>query len=106
MAEGHLIGGNLTLLQCLIGTPYFPDLDGAILFLEEVGEELYRVDRMLAHLRLIGALDRLAGIVVGRFTELQRQIPDGALGLDEVLGTYFAPARDPGGLRLPDRPHR
>jgi muramoyltetrapeptide carboxypeptidase len=91
VAEGPLIGGNLTLLQCLIGTPYFPDLDGAILFIEEVGEALYRVDRMLAHLRLVGALDRLAGIVVGRFTELERQIPDGALGLDEVLSTYFRP---------------
>jgi muramoyltetrapeptide carboxypeptidase len=91
VAEGHLIGGNLTLLQCLIGTPYFPDLDGAILFLEEVGEALYRVDRILAHLRLIGALDRLAGVVIGRFTELERQIPDGALGLDEVLSTYFRP---------------
>ena len=85
VAEGPLAGGNLTLLQCLIGTPYFPDLDGAILFLEDVGEDLYRVDRMLAHLRLIGALDRLAGVVVGRFTELERQMSDGALGFDEVL---------------------
>jgi muramoyltetrapeptide carboxypeptidase len=101
VAEGHLIGGNLTLLQCLIGTPYFPDLEGAILFIEEVGEALYRVDRMLAHLRLIGALDRLAGIVVGRFTELQRQIPDGALGLDEVLSTYFRPLGIPVGYGFP-----
>ena len=99
--RGALIGGNLTLLQCLIGTPYFPDLDGAILFIEEVGEALYRVDRMLAHLRLIGALDRLAGIVVGRFTELQRQIPDGALGLDEVLGTYLRPLGIPVGYGFP-----
>lgn len=101
VAEGPLVGGNLTLLQCLIGTPYFPDLDGAILFIEEVGEALYRVDRMLAHLRLIGALDRLAGIVVGRFSELQRQIPDGALGLDEVLNTYFRPLGIPVGYGFP-----
>src|SRR5215212_9726523 len=44
VAEGPLFGGNLTLLQCLIGTPYLPDLAGAILFLEDVGEDLYRVD--------------------------------------------------------------
>jgi muramoyltetrapeptide carboxypeptidase len=91
VAEGPLAGGNLTLLQCLIGTPFFPDLDGALLFLEEVGEDLYRVDRMLAHLRLVGALDRLAGVVVGRFTELERGTADGALGFGEVLETYLGP---------------
>ncbi|CAN5869649.1 LD-carboxypeptidase [soil metagenome] len=91
VAEGPLAGGNLTLLQCLIGTPHFPDLDGAILFLEDVGEDLYRVDRMLAHLRMAGALARLAGVAVGRFTELERSMADGALGLDEVLATYLVP---------------
>jgi muramoyltetrapeptide carboxypeptidase len=91
VAEGPLMGGNLTLLQCLLGTPHFPDLDGAILFLEDVGEDLYRVDRVLAHLRMAGALDRLAGIAVGRFTDLNRAMTDGALGFDEVLATYFLP---------------
>jgi muramoyltetrapeptide carboxypeptidase len=91
VAEGPLAGGNLTLLQCLIGTPYFPDLAGAILFLEDVGEDLYRIDRMLAHLRLIGALRRLAGVLIGRFTHLKRSGSDGALGFDEVLATYFEP---------------
>jgi len=91
VAEGKLAGGNLTLLQCLIGTPYFPDLAGAILFLEDVGEDLYRVDRMLAHLRLIGAFRNLAGVLIGRFTELERSGRDGALGFDEVLASYFAP---------------
>ena len=91
VAEGPLAGGNLTLLQCLIGTPYFPELAGAILFLEDVGEDLYRVDRMLAHLRLLGALRRLAGVLVGRFTELKRSGGDGALGFDEVLASYFEP---------------
>lgn len=91
VAEGRLAGGNLTLLQCLIGTPYLPDLAGAILFLEDVGEDLYRVDRMLAHLRLIGALRLLAGALIGRFTGLERAGRDGALGFDEVLATYFEP---------------
>jgi muramoyltetrapeptide carboxypeptidase len=90
-AEGPLAGGNLSLLHCLIGTQYFPDLDGAILFLEDVGEDLYNVDRMLAHLRLVGALKNLAAAVIGRFTELDRATPDGALGFDEVLTTYLEP---------------
>lgn len=88
-AEGWLAGGNLTLLHCLIGTPYFPDLEGAILFLEDVAERLYNIDRMLAHLRIIGALQQLAGVAVGRFTQLERATGDGALGFDEVLATYF-----------------
>jgi muramoyltetrapeptide carboxypeptidase len=90
-AEGSLAGGNLTLLQCLIGTPWFPDLDGAILFLEDVGEQLYRVDRALAHLRSVGALAHLAGVVVGRFTELDRSGRDGTMGFDQVLATYLEP---------------
>jgi muramoyltetrapeptide carboxypeptidase len=90
-AEGPLAGGNLTLLHCLVGTPYFPELEGAILFLEDVGEDLYNIDRILAHLRLIGALRSLAGVLVGRFTQLDRASRDGALGFDEVLATYFEP---------------
>ena len=89
VAEGPLLGGNLSLLQCLIGTRFFPDLDGAILFLEDVGEALYRVDRMLAHFRAVGALDQLAGVLVGRFTEMKRDTGDGAFGFDEVLQQYF-----------------
>ena len=95
VAEGRLVGGNLTLLQCLIGTDFFPDLSGALLFLEDVGEDLYSIDRMLAHLRLVGALQRLAGVVVGRFTEMKRETGDGAFGFDEILETYFTPLRIP-----------
>lgn len=91
VAAGPLIGGNLSLLHCLIGTPWFPRLDGAILFLEDVNEKLYAVDRMLTHLRSIGAFAKLAGVAIGQFTELTRSGADGALGLDEVLATYFEP---------------
>ncbi|MEO8636306.1 MAG: LD-carboxypeptidase [Gemmatimonadales bacterium] len=96
IAEGRLIGGNLTLLTCLIGTRHFPELDGAVLFLEDVGEDLYRVDRMLAQWRMTGALARLAGVMVGQFTELKRGTGDGgALAFDEVLSTYLRPLRVP-----------
>jgi len=101
IAEGPLMGGNLSLLQCLVGTAHLPDLDGAILFLEDVGEDLYRVDRMLAHLRAAGVLARLAGVAVGRFTELKRHMSDGAFGFDEVLATYFEPLGVPVAFGFP-----
>jgi muramoyltetrapeptide carboxypeptidase len=88
-AEGVLAGGNLSLLQCLIGTRYFPDLDGAMLVLEDVNEDLYRIDRMLAHLRAVGAFARLRGVLIGRFTGLKRHMDDGSLGVDQVLTHYF-----------------
>lgn len=65
---GRVVGGNLSLLTRLLGTPYFPSLDGAILFFEDVGEHPYRLDRMWQHLALCGALDRLAGVALGSFT--------------------------------------
>ncbi len=64
-ATGPLIGGNLSLIASLVGSPFFPALDGAILFIEEVGEAAYRVDRMLTGLALRGALSALAGLVIG-----------------------------------------
>jgi muramoyltetrapeptide carboxypeptidase len=69
-ARGILVGGNLALLSSLIGTPYAPSFDGAILVLEDVNEPVYRLDRMLTQLRLSGALGRLAGIAFGQFTEI------------------------------------
>ena len=101
LAEGPLLGGNLSLLQCLVGTAHLPQLDGAILFLEDVGEDLYRVDRMLAHLRAAGVLGRLAGVAVGRFTELRRHMSDGAFGFDEILATYFEPLGVPVAFGFP-----
>ncbi|MGH7499146.1 MAG: S66 peptidase family protein [Gemmatimonadales bacterium] len=101
IAEGTLAGGNLSLLQCLIGTRWFPDLDGAILVLEDVNEDLYRVDRILAHLRAVGALSRLAGVAVGRFTEIERHTPDGAFGFDELLGQYLLPLGVPVAIGFP-----
>jgi len=64
-ATGRLVGGNLELFSRLVGTKLLPDLDGAILFFEEVGERPYRIDRLLTHLELAGVFDRVAGVVVG-----------------------------------------
>ncbi|MFZ0449441.1 MAG: LD-carboxypeptidase [Desulfatiglandaceae bacterium] len=65
--RGPLIGGNLNLISHLLGTPFLPSFSGCILFLEDIGEPLYRVDRMLTHLRLSGLLEGLRGIVAGEF---------------------------------------
>ncbi|HEY6005389.1 MAG TPA: LD-carboxypeptidase [Anaeromyxobacter sp.] len=67
-ATGPLLGGTLMILAHLQGTPFAPRLDGAILFLEDVGEKPYRIDRCLTQLRLSGALDGVAGIAVGQLT--------------------------------------
>ncbi|MBC3955462.1 S66 peptidase family protein [Pseudomonas triticifolii] len=67
-AQGVLLGGNLCILSTSLGTPFMPDLTGAILLLEEVGEAAYRVDRMLTHLGNCGILERLAGIALGEFS--------------------------------------
>jgi muramoyltetrapeptide carboxypeptidase len=64
-ARGPLIGGNLTLISVTMGTPYEIDTGGAILFLEDVGEQPYSIDRMLTQLRLAGKLDSAAGIIFG-----------------------------------------
>jgi muramoyltetrapeptide carboxypeptidase len=66
-ARGRLAGGNLALVAALQGTPYSVDFDGAILILEDVGESVYRIDRMLRQLILSGAVQQCAGIVAGDF---------------------------------------
>ncbi|MFP4037388.1 MAG: hypothetical protein ACLFUE_07690 [Desulfobacteraceae bacterium] len=67
LARGKVLGGNLSILTHLAGTPYMPDLEGAVLFLEETGEPLYRVDRMITHLALSGVFRGLAGLLIGDF---------------------------------------
>lgn len=69
VAEGTLLGGNLSMLSTCVGTPFMPNLEGAILLIEDVGELAYRVDRLLTHLGNCGILKQLAGIAVGQFSE-------------------------------------
>ena len=66
--EGPLVGGNMSVLTRLLGTRFMPSLDGAVLLLEDVGERPYRFDRMWMHLKLSGALDRVAGVCLGEFS--------------------------------------
>lgn len=65
VATGPLVGGNLELVTRLLGTPYLPPLDGAVLALEEIGEQPYRLDRSLTQLELAGVWERVAAVVIG-----------------------------------------
>ncbi len=90
-ARGRLVGGNLTVLSAIVGTPYVPEMDGAILFLEDTGEAVYRMDRMLTHLKLAGLLGRIKGFVFGRCTDCKPGEGYGALTLDEVFADHVKP---------------
>lgn len=92
-AEGLLWGGNLSLISRLIGTGYLPETAGSILFLEDVGERPYRLDRMITHLRLSGLLDSLAGVVLGAFTGCEEAEAGYAVTevLDELLEGLACP---------------
>jgi muramoyltetrapeptide carboxypeptidase len=94
-ARGPLVGGNLAVLASLAGTPYFPDCRGAILFLEEINEYIYRVERMLSTLRLCGALSQLSGVVIGKFTKCEPGDGFASHTLDEVFDDYFLPLNVP-----------
>jgi muramoyltetrapeptide carboxypeptidase len=98
-ATGQLVGGNLSLVTALMGTPYEIETHGRILFLEDVGEEPYRIDRMLTQLRLAGKLEQAAGIVFGECSECAPNdykpsfAWDSTLGevLDNILGAARVP---------------
>ena len=93
VAQGRLLGGNLSVLSALVGTPWLPDFDGAVLFLEDVGEAVYRVDRMLSQLALSGILPRVAGVVFGQCTRCD----GGGSGftVTDVLRQYLVPLEIP-----------
>ncbi|GHF83359.1 S66 peptidase family protein [Thalassotalea marina] len=82
-AQGRLIGGNLSLMVKLVGTPFEPDYQGKILFLEDVEEAPYRIDGMLTHLKISGRLNQLAGIVFGKCTDCTAK--GDSLSIEEVI---------------------
>lgn len=94
VAEGPLVGGNLALVTSLLGTPYQPAFEGALVFLEDIVDHTYRLDRKLVQLRLSGALDEAAGIVVGE-CRLRAEPSEPALTVREILEDLIAPLGKP-----------
>ncbi|MGX1262841.1 muramoyltetrapeptide carboxypeptidase [Rossellomorea marisflavi] len=89
--EGHLVGGNITLLTNGLGTPYQVDAEGAILLLEDVGEPAFKIDMMLTHLQQAGVFDGVQGVVIGNF----QVEPDEYARIHRVLQDFFARASFP-----------
>lgn len=83
--SGELVGGNLSLLCSTIGTPFEVDTKGKIIFIEEVGEEPYKIDRLLTQLLLCGKLDECSGIILGQFTNCELPHYERSLTLNEVI---------------------
>ncbi|MBN3581707.1 LD-carboxypeptidase [Algoriphagus aestuarii] len=94
-AEGKILGGNLTVLTAISGSPYYPDFKDAILFIEDVGEDPYRMDRMMSTLKLNGTLDQIKGFIFGQCSDCEPGGGYGSLTLDQVLDDYILPLSIP-----------
>ena len=84
-ASGQLVGGNLSLICSTLGTPFEIDTNNKILFIEEVSEEPYKIDRMLTHLLLCGKIQQCSGIILGQFTNCELPNYERSLTLEEVI---------------------
>ncbi|MEG4444156.1 LD-carboxypeptidase [Microcoleus sp. AT9_B5] len=94
-ARGKLIGGNLSVIAAMVGSAYLPTWENSILFVEEVGEEVYRIDRMLTQLKLAGILDRISGFIFGQCTKCEAEKPQESLTLAQVLSDHIRPLKIP-----------
>ncbi len=90
--RGRLVGGNLSLVCATLGTPYAIEAKGNLLFLEDVNEAPYRIDRMLSQLRLAGVLDNVNGVILGGFVT---KTAEDAKGIEDVLRDYFGKSKVP-----------
>jgi len=94
-AEGVILGGNLTVLTAISGSPYYPNFKNAILFIEDVGEDPYRIDRMMSTLKLNGTLDQIKGFIFGQCSECEPGGGYGSLTVDQVMDDYILPLTIP-----------
>lgn len=95
-AAGRIIGGNLALIISLMGTEFIPDMKNMILFMEEVGEAPYRIDRMFSHLNLAKVFDKINGAVLGSFVDCNETDPSKkTLTLGEIVNDYFGKLKKP-----------
>lgn len=90
IAVGELVGGNLSVLTSLIGSEYLPSWKNKILFLEDIAEEPYSIDRMLMQLKLNGVFRQVKGVILGNFRKCFAEEPDRSFTLEEVFDQYFS----------------
>ena len=95
VAEGQIIGGNMSLMAAATGTSSDFDTTGRIVFMEEIGEHTYAIDRMLWQMLTAGKFDRCAGIVFGAFTNCTNEYPESGFELDEIIAQFVAKVRVP-----------
>ena len=88
--EGEIVGGNLSVLYGMIGSDTFPELDGKILFIEEVDEYIYHIDRMMHALKRAGKLARLKGLIVGGLTQIHDNPDPFGMSVEEVIAEAVA----------------
>ena len=100
-ADGIVLGGCLSLIVTLVGTPFEASFDGRVLFLEEVNEEPYRIDRMLTHLATAGRLDGLAGLLVGQLVSCDRGTGVDGPTAEDVMASFADRIDGPVLLGLP-----
>jgi len=89
VSQGELVGGNLSVLTAMIGTNFEPNWQNKILFLEETGEEPYRIDRMLWQMKQAGVFKQINGLVLGAFNKCDPEEPEKSFSLEEVLNQHF-----------------
>ena len=100
-AEGRLLGGNLSILVSMLASPYLPLFDNSVLFIEEVGEEYYRIDRMLSSLKLSGILSRIKGFIFGYCTSCNPSLNSDNLSLKQIVLDYISDLRIPSWVGFP-----
>jgi muramoyltetrapeptide carboxypeptidase len=91
IVEGPILGGNLTVLSALSGTPYYPEFQDAILFIEDIGEDPYRIDRMMSTLQLNGTLGKIKGFIFGQCSGCTPGGGYGSFTVDQIMDHYILP---------------
>ncbi len=95
IATGKILGGNLTVLVSMLGSPYLPSFKHKILFVEDTGEDVYQIDRMLTQLQTAGILKQISGFIFGQCTGCTAKVAYGSYRLQEVLKQHILPLHIP-----------
>jgi muramoyltetrapeptide carboxypeptidase len=99
--DGILLGGCLSMVCSMLGTPFCPDFTDSILFIEDVGEKPYKIDRYLAQLRQAGVFNKIRGLILGDFLDCEADEGEASFTVDEIIREYFPQVKFPVIYRFP-----